>query len=234
MESLLLPPLTPPLHAIRDNVRGISFWVEGNSVRKGEPQLEPWAWSVLCANCLKAALSALQHLEANPESEACCATVVCEEQVLLQIKPRSPVSAQSIAALRSHGASISDMEETLYWLWETYHSLDIDHLLSDPVFPRVLGCLVKADSGRDWSVKPGVFKDIIRDILIDIIDREDKSTCLNIVGLPPDESFLSFKPKSPAYSYLEEALQLIEIAAETRLSDLINKQRSWLRTNRNR
>jgi hypothetical protein len=218
------------LDAIQENIRGIFFWVEGNTVRKGDTQIEPWTWSPQCANYLCATLKAFKHLENQTDPEACLATFLSQEPSPLQGKaspPLSLTSAKSIISMKGTVATVKEVEDAVYWLWNAYHLLGLDCLICDPIFPRVLDCLVKADTGRDWTVRPGVFKDLLKDIIFEIIDKEDKSICLELTGLPLDDTLLSFNTCTwPGYDDLVEALQLIEIAADTRLSDLLDNNDS--------
>jgi hypothetical protein len=118
-----------------------------------------------------------------------------------------------------------DVEQVVCWLWDVYHILEVDTLLSDPYFKRVLSHVVTADTGRDWAEKPGVFKTLIKTITSEIIEKEEQSLCCRLVGLSPEASVQTFDMnKWPGYEAIREALQLLELAAESRLNQLVSDE----------
>ena len=91
-------------------------------------------------------------------------------------------------ALSNSSITPQRAEEALAWLWDVYHLLETDKLLSTQSFADTLNYLVKADSGRDWTERSGVFKSLFKGILDEIIELEDKELCLKMVGLSPDST----------------------------------------------
>jgi hypothetical protein len=137
-----------------------------------------------------------------------------------------------IISMENERVCIFDVEQVICWLWDVYHILEVDTLLLDSYFKRVLSRVVTADTGRDWAAKPGLFKTLIRTITSEIIDKEEQVLCCKLVGLDADESMQNFDmAKWSGYEVIREALQLLELAAESRLTQLVGDDKApyWIK-----
>ena len=209
-------------NAIIQSVTNIFFWIEGNVRKKGENIVEPWHWPTQCAAWLKSAHTSFKSLF----KLECKAGVISLSTTIELVNPHPYDLTGEVLALSNSSITPKRAEEALAWLWDVYHLLETDKLLSTQPFADTLNYLVKADSGRDWTVRSGVFKSLFKNILDDIIELEDKDLCLKMVGSPSGNPALTFDSKWDGYYIMAEAVQLIQIAADFRLKELFADQDS--------
>lgn len=258
-------------HSVDIAARNIYFWIEGNTARGVDQQVEPWHWPAVGAAWLASAHKAYRELHHIHQTATFINVGLSNGNTTSPFSPSSQtlssplmktppkasdsslvsflgISQQEAKDTRSNGWGFDlashiiamehknvagpDVEQVVCWLWDFYHILEVDALLQDPYFKRVLSLVATADTGRDWAARPGVFKTLIKMITSEIIDKEEKVLCCKLVGLSADGSTQYFDmEKWPGYEVIRESLQLLELAAESRLNELVGDEIStfWIK-----